>query len=81
MDESWLDGKQVDARDRFRPVLNTGFAQCLIGTAVYGPVSTVVWDPWLALAVSHGDPIGIVYLVSMSLTTTSTPPNHFARRL
>jgi hypothetical protein len=21
------------------------------------PVSTVVWDPWLALAVSHGDPI------------------------
>jgi hypothetical protein len=21
----------------------------LIGTAVYGPVRTVVWDPWLAL--------------------------------
>jgi hypothetical protein len=28
------------------------------GTAVYGPVRTVVWDPWLALVVSHGDPIG-----------------------
>jgi hypothetical protein len=45
MDESWFDGKHVDARDRFRPVLNTGFAPCLIGTAVYGPVRTVVWDP------------------------------------
>ena len=27
------------------------------GTAVYGPVRSVLWDPWLALAVSHGDPI------------------------
>lgn len=22
------------------------------------PIRTVVWDPWLALAVSHGDPVG-----------------------
>jgi len=28
----------------------------LIGTALYGAVRRVVWDPWLAL-VSHGDPI------------------------
>jgi hypothetical protein len=25
------------------------------------PVRTVVWDPWLALAVSHGDPIRLLY--------------------
>jgi hypothetical protein len=29
----------------------------LIGTARYGPVRRVVWDPWLALRVSHGDPV------------------------
>jgi hypothetical protein len=23
------------------------------------PIRTVVWDPWLALVVSHGDPIGL----------------------
>jgi hypothetical protein len=28
----------------------------LIGTAGYGAVCPVVWDPWLTL-VSHGDPI------------------------
>jgi hypothetical protein len=34
-------------------------ARCpsLIGTALYGAVRRVVWDPGLAL-VSHGDPIG-----------------------
>ena len=34
-----------------------GLVPCPSGTAVYGPVRTLVWDPWLALAVSHGDPI------------------------
>jgi len=31
----------------------------LIGTALYGAVRRVVWDPWLAL-VSHGDPIRLI---------------------
>ena len=35
MDESWLEGKHVDVRDRLRPVLKTGFVPCRIGTAVY----------------------------------------------
>jgi len=41
MDESRSDGKHVDTQ---RGLVPRG-----IGTAVYGPVRTVVWDPWLAL--------------------------------
>lgn len=33
------------------------------GTALYGAVRRVVWDPWLALAVSHGDPIRLFGLL------------------
>jgi hypothetical protein len=57
MDESCHDGKHVDAQERTSVRSSRGLAPCLIGTAVYGPVRTVVWDPWLALAVSPGDPI------------------------
>ena len=41
MDESRSDGKHVDTQ---RGLVPRG-----IGTAGYGPVRTVVWDPWLAL--------------------------------
>jgi hypothetical protein len=40
-----------------RLVSSRGLGPRLCGTAVYGPVRTVVWDPWLTLRVSHGDPI------------------------
>ena len=36
----------------------------LIGTAGYGPVRPVVWDPWLTL-VSHGDPISPVGMLDV----------------
>lgn len=39
----------------------------LIGTALYGAVRRVVWDPWLAL-VSHGDPIRSGGLSTLALT-------------
>lgn len=32
-----------------------------------GPASTVVWDPLLALAVSHGDPIRSVVIIRVNL--------------
>ena len=57
MDESHHDGKHVNTQERTPVRSSRGLDPCLIGTAVYGPVRTVVWDPWLALAVSHGDPI------------------------
>jgi len=42
MDESWFDGKHVDARDRLRP----GFAPCLIGIpACREPVRTLTVPP------------------------------------
>ena len=44
-------------RSRFSACSLRGLVPRPSGTAVYGPVRTVVWDPWLALAVSHGDPI------------------------
>ena len=38
-----------------------GETPTLAGTAQYGPVRRVVWDPWLIEqpSVSHGDPIGL----------------------
>jgi hypothetical protein len=44
MDESRHDGKHVDAQERASVRSARGFDPCLIGTAVYGPVRTVVWD-------------------------------------
>ena len=62
MDESRSDGKHVGTQ--------RGLVPRRIGTAASGsssealakeePVRWVVWDPWLALAVSHGDPIRLV---------------------
>ena len=49
MDESRHDGKHVDAQERASARSSRGLAPCLIGTALYGPVRRVVWDPWLAL--------------------------------
>lgn len=55
--ESRRDGKHVGARRRVSARLSRGLVPRLNGTAGYGPVRPVVWDPWLALRVSHGDPI------------------------
>ena len=41
MDESRSTGKHVDTQ--------RGLVPRRIGTALYGPVCRVVWDPWLAL--------------------------------
>ncbi len=60
MDESWFDGKHVDAQERASARSSRGLVPRLSGTAVYRPVRTVVWDPWLALGVSHGDPIRLL---------------------
>ena len=43
MGSMWAD------RNGLRSVSSRGLAPRLHGTAVYGPVRTVVWDPWLAL--------------------------------
>ena len=51
------DGKHVGAQGRASACSSRGLVPRLCGTAVYGPVRTVVWDSWLALGVSHGDPI------------------------
>jgi hypothetical protein len=50
-------GSMWALRTGLGPLLTRACVPRLIGTAVYGPVRTVVWDPWLALGVSHGDPI------------------------
>lgn len=50
-------GKHVGVQEQASACFLRGLVPCPSGTAVYGPVRTVVWDPWLALAVSHGDPI------------------------
>ena len=47
--ESLHDGKHVGAWDRASARSRHGPCSCLIGTAGYGPVCPVVWDPWLAL--------------------------------
>jgi hypothetical protein len=47
--ESRSDGKHVDVQEQTSVSSSHGLAPCLVGTAVYGPVRTVVWDPWLAL--------------------------------
>jgi hypothetical protein len=41
----------------------------LAGTARYGPVRRVVWDPWLAErgSVSHGDPIRFIVHSSLGV--------------
>ena len=72
MDESRHDGKHVDAQERASARSSRGLAPCLIGTALYGPVRRVVWDPWLALVVSHGDPIGpIIFRARASFQSRS----------
>ena len=55
--ESRHDGKHAGAQRRTPVHCSRGLVPRLIGTALYGPVRRVVWDPWLALVVSHGDPI------------------------
>jgi len=55
--ESRHDGKHVGAQGRASACSSRGLVPRLCGTAGYGPVCPVVWDPWLALVVSHGDPI------------------------
>ena len=47
--ESRHDGKHVGVQDRALARSLHGPRPCLIGTAGYGPVCPVVWDPWLAL--------------------------------
>ena len=58
--ESRCDGKHVGVQEEASVCSLRGHAPRPSGTAVYGPVRTVVWDPWLALAVSHGDPIRLL---------------------
>ena len=55
--ESRHDGKHVGAQGRASACPSRGLVPRPCGTAGYGPVCPVVWDPWLALVVSHGDPI------------------------
>ncbi len=47
--ESRHDGKHVGAQEQALVCSSRGSDPCLIGTAGYGPVCPVVWDPWLAL--------------------------------
>ena len=47
--ESRHDGKHVGAQEQASVCSSRGFDPRLIGTAGYGPVCPVVWDPWLAL--------------------------------
>jgi hypothetical protein len=53
----------VGAQGRASACSSRGLVPRQCGTAVYGPVRTVVWDPWLALAVSHGDPIRFLEII------------------
>ena len=46
--ESRHRGKHVGAQGRASARSSRGLVPRLCGTAVYGPVRTVVWDPWLA---------------------------------
>jgi len=55
--ESRREGKHVGVQGQASACPLRGLVPRPSGTAVYGPVRTVVWDPWLALAVSHGDPM------------------------
>jgi hypothetical protein len=71
MDESWFDGKHCGRSGRASARSSRGPVPRLIGTAVYGPVRTVVWDPWLALEVSHGDPI--LQMLSVNISTMPDP--------
>jgi hypothetical protein len=59
--ESRHDGKHVGVQEWASACFLRGHVPRPSGTAVYGPVRTVVWDPWLALGVSHGDPIRLVF--------------------
>jgi hypothetical protein len=43
------DGKHVDVQEWASACFLRGLVPRPSGTAVYGPVRTVVWDPWLAL--------------------------------
>ena len=65
MDESRFDGKHVD--------IERGPGPCVIGTAQYGPVRWVVWDPWLALASQSRGPdwAGLVALQRPNRTRSS----------
>ncbi len=47
--ESRHDGKHVGAWERASARPSRGLVPRQCGTAVYGPVRTVVWDSWLAL--------------------------------
>ena len=47
--ESRHDGKHVGAQEQASACSSRGFDPRLIGTAGYGPVCPVVWDPWLTL--------------------------------
>jgi hypothetical protein len=57
--ESRHDGKHVGTLERASACSSRGPVPRLVGTALYGPVRRVVWDPWLAerSSVSRGDPI------------------------
>ncbi len=55
--ESRDDGKHVGVQALVSSSALRGLVPRPSGTAVYEPIRTVVWDPWLALAVSHRDPI------------------------
>ena len=43
--ESRRDGKHVGTQEQASACSSHGLVPCLNGTAVYGPVRTVVWDP------------------------------------
>ena len=47
--ESRHDGKHAGVQEQASVCSSRGFDPRLIGTAGYGPVCPVVWDPWLAL--------------------------------
>ena len=71
--ESRRDGKHVGVQERAWACSLRGLVPRPSGTAVYGPVCTVVWDPWLALAVSHGDPIRLLRVVSPKAENLHNP--------
>ena len=71
--ESRHDRKHVGAQERASARSSHGLVPCLLGTAGYGPVCPVVWDPWLALEVSHGDPIGLLVVAILPLASRREP--------
>ena len=78
--ESRCDGKHVGVQERASACSLRGLVPRPSGTAVDGPIRTVVWDPWLALAVTSGDPILLLLILPRNYQTRSVTVDFRPRR-